>query len=47
MVIISTVLIIGLGGLTLQFGEGFTLAGIGLSGVAGLLLNLILPQQRD
>ncbi|MEW2911185.1 uracil-xanthine permease family protein [Leisingera sp. JC11] len=47
MVIISTVLIIGLGGLTLQFGEGFTLAGIGLSGVAGLLLNLILPQQRN
>ncbi|UWQ29755.1 uracil-xanthine permease family protein [Leisingera sp. M523] len=47
MVIISTVLIIGLGGLTLQFGEGFTLAGIGLSGVAGLLLNLILPKQRD
>ncbi|MBY6066774.1 uracil-xanthine permease family protein [Leisingera aquaemixtae] len=47
MVIISTVLIIGLGGLTLQFGEGFTLAGIGLSGVAGLLLNLVLPQQRD
>ncbi len=47
MVIISTVLIIGLGGLTLQFGEGFTLAGIGLSGVAGLVLNLILPKQRD
>ncbi|WP_264210470.1 uracil-xanthine permease family protein [Leisingera thetidis] len=46
MVIVSTVLIIGLGGLTLQFGEGFTLAGIGLSGVAGLLLNLILPQER-
>ncbi|UWQ38295.1 uracil-xanthine permease family protein [Leisingera aquaemixtae] len=47
MVIISTVLIIGLGGLTLEFGEGFTLAGIGLSGVAGLALNLILPKQRD
>ncbi|EDZ48387.1 uracil permease [Rhodobacterales bacterium Y4I] len=47
MVIISTVLIIGLGGLTLEFGDGFTLAGIGLSGVAGLVLNLILPKQRD
>ncbi|UWQ46704.1 uracil-xanthine permease family protein [Leisingera aquaemixtae] len=46
MVIISTVLIIGLGGLTLEFGEGFTLAGIGLSGVASLALNLILPKQR-
>lgn len=43
MVIVSTVLVIGLGGLTLNFGEGFTLAGIGLSGIAGLVLNLILP----
>lgn len=43
MVIVSTILIIGLGGLSLEFGEGFALAGIGLSGIAGLVLNLILP----
>jgi len=43
MVIVSTVLVVGLGGLTISFGEGFTLAGIGLSGIAGLVLNLILP----
>ncbi len=43
MVIISTVLVIGLGGLTLEFGESFKLAGIGLSGIAGLVLNMILP----
>ncbi|WP_424943808.1 uracil-xanthine permease family protein [Aliiroseovarius crassostreae] len=47
MVIVSTVLIIGIGGLTLQFGEGFTLAGIGLSGVTGLILNLILPRPKE
>ncbi|KPN61755.1 Uracil permease [Aliiroseovarius sp. xm-m-379] len=46
MVIVSTVLIIGIGGLTLEFGDGFTLAGIGLSGVAGLVLNLFLPRQK-
>lgn len=46
MVIVSTVLIIGLGGLTLSFGEGFTLAGIGLSGLTGLVLNLILPREK-
>lgn len=43
MVIASTILVIGLGGLTLSFGEGFSLAGIGLAGVAGLVLNLVLP----
>ena len=43
MVIVSTILVIGLGGLTLNFGDNFALAGIGLSGIAGLVLNLILP----
>lgn len=43
MVIVSTILVIGLGGMTLQLGGDFTLAGIGLAGVAGLILNLILP----
>ena len=43
MVIVSTILVIGLGGMTLQLGGDFTLAGIGLAGVAGLILNMILP----
>lgn len=47
MVIISTVLVIGIGGLTISFADGFALAGIGLSAVAGLVLNLILPHARD
>jgi len=44
MVIVSTVLIVGIGGLAIPFGEGFTLSGIGLAGIAGVVLNLILPR---
>lgn len=47
MVIVSTILIIGLGGLTVNFGDNFALAGIGLSGIAGLVLNLILPNPKS
>ncbi|MFY0594930.1 MAG: uracil-xanthine permease [Cognatishimia sp.] len=45
MVIVSTILIIGIGGLAIPFGADFTLSGIGLAGIAGVLLNLILPQE--
>jgi len=45
MVIVSTILVIGIGGLTLELGDDFKLAGIGLAGIAGLVLNLILPHQ--
>ncbi|WFB37545.1 solute carrier family 23 protein [Kiritimatiellota bacterium B12222] len=41
-VIISIVLAIGIGGASLSFGN-FTLAGIGLASVVGVILNLILP----
>ncbi|WP_240686539.1 uracil-xanthine permease family protein [Aliiroseovarius marinus] len=47
MVIVSTVLVIGIGGLSIPFGGGFTLAGIGLAGVAGVILNLILPKEAE
>ncbi|GAA6208614.1 uracil-xanthine permease family protein [Cognatishimia sp. WU-CL00825] len=48
MVIISVVLVVGIGGLSIPFGSGFTLAGIGLAGVAGVVLNLLLPrEERD
>jgi len=43
MVIASTILIVGIGGLSIPFGGGFTMAGIGLAGIAGVLLNIILP----
>jgi uracil permease len=42
LAIIAVVLIVGIGGATLQAGT-FQLGGIGLSGVVGILLNLILP----
>ncbi len=42
LAIIAVVLIVGIGGATLEAGS-FKLGGIGLSGVVGVLLNLILP----
>lgn len=54
MVIVSVILVIGVGGLSISFGgeaaQGgtqFTLAGIGLAGVAGVLLNIILPREAE
>jgi uracil permease len=37
---------LGVGGLSLQAGV-FSLEGIGLCGLAGVLLNLLLPQPLD
>lgn len=42
MVIVSIILTIGIGGATLSAGN-FTLGGIGLASVVGVVLNLILP----
>ncbi len=44
MSIISIILVVGVGGLAIQFGGGFALGGIGLAGVLGVLLNLFLPK---
>ncbi|MGQ1889943.1 uracil-xanthine permease family protein [Thermophagus sp. OGC60D27] len=43
-VIISVILTVGIGGAVIQFGN-FSLAGIGLSAVTGVILNLILPEK--
>ncbi|WP_010661865.1 uracil-xanthine permease family protein [Marinilabilia salmonicolor] len=43
-VIISVILTVGIGGAVIQFGN-FSLAGIGLAAVTGVLLNLILPDK--
>lgn len=45
LIIVSIVLVFGIGGMSLGWGE-FRLAGIGLAGVVAVLLNLILPQQK-
>ena len=46
LAIIAIVLIIGIGGVTLQY-DNFQLGGIGLSGIVGVLLNIILPGGAD
>ena len=46
MVIISVTLTTGIGGAMVQFGS-FSLAGIGLSAIVAVILNLILPQTAE
>jgi uracil permease len=45
LTIVALILVCGIGGMVLPFGK-FTLGGIGLSGILGVVLNLILPAQR-
>jgi uracil permease len=44
-VIVSIVLTVGIGGAIIQYGT-FSLAGIGLAALTGIILNLILPQTK-
>ena len=46
LIIVSLILTFGIGGAAFQFGD-FTLAGIGLSAVLGVVLNLILPKDKS
>jgi len=46
MTIIGVILIIAVGGLTLDAGH-FAISGIGLGGLIGVLLNIILPMDRE
>ena len=45
-IIISVTLTIGIGGAILTWGN-FAMSGIGLSAIVGVLLNLILPQEKE
>lgn len=45
LVIASLILTLGIGGAELSFG-GFTIGGIGLAALVGVLLNLLLPQNK-
>lgn len=45
LIIVSLILTFGIGGAVFQIGE-FTLAGIGLSALLGVVLNLVLPKDR-
>ncbi|PID40085.1 MAG: uracil permease [Proteobacteria bacterium] len=42
LTIVALILVCGIGGMVLPFGK-FTLGGIGLSGILGVVLNLVLP----
>jgi uracil permease len=45
-VIVSIILTIGIGGAQISYGN-FSLAGIGLASVVGVILNLILPKEKN
>ncbi|MDP4183770.1 MAG: solute carrier family 23 protein [Bacteroidota bacterium] len=45
-VIVSIVMTVGIGGAVIQWGS-FSLGGIGLASVVGMVLNLILPQEKE
>lgn len=42
LAIVALILVLGIGGMTVTIGK-FSLGGIGLAGIAGVLLNLLLP----
>ncbi|HKK81924.1 MAG TPA: solute carrier family 23 protein [Prolixibacteraceae bacterium] len=44
MVIVSVILTVGIGGAVVEFGN-FSMAGIGLASIVGVVLNLILPEK--
>ena len=44
--IVSLILVCGIGGMVLSFGK-FTLGGIGLAGIIGVVLNLVLPGKKS
>ncbi|MFO7751922.1 MAG: uracil-xanthine permease family protein [Desulfobacteraceae bacterium] len=46
LTIVALILIFGIGGMSFSAGE-FTLQGIGLAGILGVLLNLFLPRTRE
>ena len=44
-VIVSVILTVGIGGAVIEWGN-FSLAGIGLGAVVGVILNLVIPQKK-
>lgn len=45
MVVVGVMLVIGVGGAIISYGT-FTLAGVGLASIAGIVLNLVLPDKE-
>ncbi len=47
LVIVSIILVIGIGGATINISETFQVGGMALSAIVGVLLNLVLPGKTD
>ncbi len=45
LIIVSMILVLGIGGMQFSIGT-FTLGGIGLAGIVGVLLNMLLPREK-
>jgi uracil permease len=45
LTIVAIILVVGIGGMAISVNE-FTLRGIGLAGIVGVVLNLILPKSK-
>lgn len=45
LIIIATILVFGIGGMQISFGD-YALQGLGLAGIVGVLLNLVLPRRK-
>jgi uracil permease len=46
LIIVSLILVFGIGGMVLGFGD-FSIRGIGLAAITGVVLNLILPKDSS
>lgn len=47
LLIVSVIFSFGVGGMVFNFGEGFEFAGIASAAITGILLNLVLPKDKD
>ena len=47
LVIVSIILVIGIGGATINISETFQIGGMALAAIVGVLLNLVLPGKTD
>lgn len=46
LIVVSTMLVIGLGGATLNLGTNVSISGMALAAIVGILLNLFLPHEK-
>ena len=47
LIIVSMILVVGIGGMAVPLGGNASLGGIGLAGILGVILNLIIPKGDD